>query len=77
MIKNLNELIKNTDLSEVDEETRKSIEQLNFDIVKEHLKFLLRFSFRDDLIDKSLIKLEANRKSVKSNVQQPLIWSSF
>jgi hypothetical protein len=54
--KSLNELIKNTDLSEVDEETRKSIEQLNFDTVKEHLKFLLRFSFRDDLIDKSLIK---------------------
>ena len=54
--KSLDELIKDTDLSEVDEETRKSIEQLNFDTVKEHLKFLLRFSFRDDLIDKSLIK---------------------
>ena len=52
----MDELIKDTDLSEVDEETKKSIKQLNFDTVKEHLKFLLRFSFRDDLIDKSLTK---------------------
>ena len=49
--KSLDELIKNTDLSEVDKETKKSIEHLNFNTVKEHLKFILRFSFRDDSAD--------------------------
>ena len=54
--KSLNELIQNTDLSEVDDEVKQSIKRLNFNTVKEHLKFLLRFSFRSEYTERSLTK---------------------
>lgn len=42
----LNNLISNIDLSEINDETKNSINSLQFNVVEEHLRFLLRFSFR-------------------------------
>lgn len=62
--KSLNELIQNTDLSEVDDEVKQSIKRLNFNTVKEHLKFLLRFSFRSEYTERSLTKPRTEPQTV-------------